>query len=421
MTPDSTKVEKIRSDLQAEASQLRAELWGLCNGSFAPGAIGPMCCEQGDEESSSRRLSAELLSMTRERDAAWARCEALESKLEIERLTARVCATEAVEVQATCEERRSELLEELTAAEAENVQLRQLVKRQDFSATQSSLLREIHSKVLASLYHWEELKQQLHAANGGSSPGQQLQRVRGSAMTPLQPCDWFETQGTSCSHQRQLSDLTERLRLSNDELHECDSDRIHWARRAQELQKTVEELKLKLANSEEQTAMMLQEHAQVNEKRRETAEELAELRAVCQQLESAASQAVDLHGFEDLSSRPAPTAPTPGTKLKHAIRCEPLTVPESAAKPLPSLFEPLARRVPVPMLPPPKVVRVVEQRSPATTLASLPPSREAEAGPASTSELPLKNFQSFLDASVDGEPQVHLRSSLPFPQSSSHF
>ena len=30
----------------------------------------------------------------------------------------------------------------------------------------------------------------------------------------------------------------------------CDSDRIHWARRAQELEKTVEELKLKLANSE---------------------------------------------------------------------------------------------------------------------------------------------------------------------------
>lgn len=406
-TPDSSKVEKIRSDLQAEASQLRAELWGLCNGSFA-GATVPMC-EQGDGPSSC--LRAELLSMTNERDAAWARCEALESKLEIERLTARVCATEAVEVQATCEERRSELLEELTAAEVENTQLRQLVKRQDFS-TQSSLLREIHSKVLASLYQGEELKHQIHAVNGGCSPqGQQLQRVRGSALTPLQPCDWFETQGTSCSHQRQLSDLTERLRLSNDELHECDSDRIYWARRAQELEKTVEELKLKLANSEEQTAMMLQEHAQVNEKRRETAEELAELR-VCH-LESAASQAVDLHrAFEDLPSRP-PTSTMPGTKLKHAIRCEPSTA-----------LEPLGRRQEVPMLPPPKVVRVVEQRSPATSLESLPPyMRDAEAGPAaaSTTELPLKNFQSFLDASVEGEPQVHLRSSLPFPQSSGHF
>ena len=30
----------------------------------------------------------------------------------------------------------------------------------------------------------------------------------------------------------------------------CDSDRIHWAKRAQELEETVEELKLKLANSE---------------------------------------------------------------------------------------------------------------------------------------------------------------------------
>lgn len=76
------------------------------------------------------------------------------------------------------------------------------------------------------------------------------------------------------------------------------------------------------------------------------------------------------------------------------------------------------------MLPPPKVVRVVEQRSPATSLESLPPyMRDAEAGPAaaSTTELPLKNFQSFLDASVEGEPQVHLRSSLPVPQSSGHF
>ena len=39
-------------------------------------------------------------------------------------------------------------------------------------------------QVLASLYQGEELKHQIHAANGGSSPqGQQLQRVRGSALT----------------------------------------------------------------------------------------------------------------------------------------------------------------------------------------------------------------------------------------------
>lgn len=49
----------------------------------------------------------------------------LERRLEMERLTARACAAEAVEIELQSEERLSQVLEELSCAESENRRLRE--------------------------------------------------------------------------------------------------------------------------------------------------------------------------------------------------------------------------------------------------------------------------------------------------------
>jgi len=314
---------------------------------------------------------AELEQLSQERDAAWQRCEALERKLEIERLTARACATEAVEVREKCEERSLEVLEELAAAEAENAKLREMVMSQGM-ISQNSLLHEIHNKVMASLSQGEELKQHLQASTSPSNHHHQLSHVVRGSSTPLQPCDWFQTQGTLCKHQREVEELTERLRASTEELHEYELHRVTCSRRIaelegsleegemvrQDLEKMLETLKVKLERSEEHTAM-LEEHAEFTEKCR---------------------------AYVDLTESRQEDLPTsrPGAKLRYALR--------DAVH-----GEPLALELPSPstvMLPPPKVVRVVEESSsvPTASLSGMSPSSGEFAGP--------KNYQCFLDASV---------------------
>ena len=385
-TPEPTKVERIRSDLQAEASQLRAELWGLCNGNF--GCSPPLFCYTGHSHHGHLPVldpwaqRAELEQISQERDAAWQRCEAMERKLEIERLTARACATEAVEVREKCEERSSEVLEELAAAEAENAKLREMVMSQGM-ISQNSLLHEIHNKVMASLSQGEELKQHLQASTSPSNHQyHQLSHVVRGSSTPLQPCDWFQTQGTLCKHQREVEELTERLRASTEELREYDLERVTWSRRAaelegsleegemvrQDLEKMVETLKVKLERSEEHTAM-LEEHTEFTEHR--GARAYVDLTVPSRQ--------------EDFSiiNQDLP-ASRPGAKLRYALR-------DASVH-----GEPLALELPSPstvMLPPPKVVRVVEESSsvPTASLSGMSPS---------SGEFAVKNYQCFLDASV---------------------
>jgi hypothetical protein len=129
-------------------------------------------------------LRAQLRDAQRDRDAAWARAEALEQSLEIERLTSRAVATEAIEFRER-EARIAQLMGDATS---------------EFAS-----------------FHSEPLAKDLHPLFAQSSPSDSghfyapESSFRGSGKVPLQPCAWFATQGTPCDHERENAELLERL------------------------------------------------------------------------------------------------------------------------------------------------------------------------------------------------------------------
>ncbi|CAK9085084.1 unnamed protein product [Durusdinium trenchii] len=401
MTPESSRVERLRSDLQEEAAQLRAELWGLCNGELRPGP------ENHVDERSMRDLEMKLQEMTIERDAAWAWAEGLETKLQMERLTARACATEAIEVEEKSEERISELLDELAAAEAEAKELQQLRSGAEPAGSSQMLLQEIHHKVLASLYQGEELKQQFQHCSC-AAPRWTTDLVRPICAAQETKEDLWERR-----YELDVAELTERLHLSNNEMRAFEEERNAWARRAEHLESLLEEkekephrleeqiahLRRTLQETQANTAVMLREQAHANWTRRQSEEEFSEMRSMCAQLEAALQEAAlrkeeasqvgaKLECLETkVHSEWEAKEARPGAKLKQALSRDGVLSSEGR------WHEPVAGLAP--MLPPPKVVRAAEPLS-ARGGEEMPPNRV---------------LQVFLDATVSPPLQP-----LPHPQ-----
>eukprot|EP00913_Durusdinium_trenchii_P001876 g1736.t1 len=314
-----------------------------------------------------RDLEMKLQEMTIERDAAWAWAEGLETKLQMERLTARACATEAIEVEEKSEERISELLDELAAAEAEAKELQQLRSGAEPAGSSQMLLQEIHHKVLASLYQGEELKQQFQHCSC-AAPRWTTDLVRPICAAQETKEDLWERR-----YELDVAELTERLHLSNNEMRAFEEERNAWARRAEHLESLLEEKEtLGLHEGSEKellanTAVMLREQAHANWTRRQSEEEFSEMRSMCAQLEAALQEAAlrkeeasqvgaKLECLETkVHSEWEAKEARPGAKLKQALSRDGVLSSEGR------WHEPVAGLAP--MLPPPKVVRAAEPLS----------------------------------------------------------
>ncbi|CAJ1359232.1 unnamed protein product [Effrenium voratum] len=334
--------ERLRSELQMEAAQLRAELWGLDDAGVRKALF--------QVEGPSRE---ELIV---ERDAAWARAEALERSLEMERLTSRAMATEAVEAQR---------------------------EAQRCKAAEALAPRRCQERCCES--------------------------IRGSS-APLQPCEWFRVQGTACQHQREAQDLQQKLRCCEDELQASEGARQKLqmlldrrpeesAERTGRVATALKSAEEKLADSEAQAVLAHRQRMEVERRRQE---ELAEVRSHLQHLEAnhcqlsrhaqrAHEDAAALH-FERRQNAVLQSElqaallerqsdRRPGAKLKQALKeedtgshatsefwcpdeavtaiTEPTALAPAAAAPEVPPFQETRSQQDLVMLPPPKVIRIV--------------------------------------------------------------